>query len=201
MSHDAPDTRPRQGPAAPAAGDLDGAAPEEVDAEVVPEESPPETPEEAAAAELVEEDLETLRSRASERDEYLALAQRTQADFENYRKRMARDAAAAADRGVRRLAEELFGALDHLDAALQNIGDPDVVKGVRLVQDEFVNALRRVGVEPFSPVGEPFDPNEHEAMAQQPAEGFEPGQVVSVYQQGYRHKDQVIRPARVVVAS
>jgi molecular chaperone GrpE len=133
--------------------------------------------------------------------QYLALAQRTQADFENYRKRVARDAAVALDRGVRKLASELFPALDHLDAALQAIGDPEIVKGVRLVQDEFTAALRRVGIEPFSPEGEVFDPNEHEAMAQQPAEGVETGRVVSVYQQGYRHNGQVLRPARVVVAA
>jgi molecular chaperone GrpE len=161
---------------------------EVVDAEPVPEE--PEQDEEAPASDD-----------AAQAADYLALAQRTQADFENYRKRVARDAAAALDRGVRRLAEELFPALDHLDAALQAIGDPEVVKGVRLVQDEFIAALRRVGIEPFSPEGEAFDPNEHEAMAQQPAEGVEAGQVISVYQQGYRHNGHVLRPARVVVAA
>jgi molecular chaperone GrpE len=159
---------------------------------------PPEP--EPEAAEAVEDDLDALRARAGERDEYLQLAQRTQADFENYRKRVARDAAAALDRGVRKLAEELFGALDHLDAALQAIEDPEVTKGLRLVQDEFTAALKRVGIEAFSPEGEPFDPNEHEAMAQQPADGFASGHVVAVYQQGYRHNGAVLRPARVVVA-
>jgi molecular chaperone GrpE len=155
-------------------------------------------PADATAEAIADEVAEEVDKAA----EYLALAQRTQADFENYRKRVAREAAQALDRGVRRLAEELFPALDHLDAALQAIGDPEVVKGVRLVQDEFVSALRRVGIEPFSPAGEPFDPNQHEAMAQQPAaDGVEPGQVISVYQQGYRHNGQIIRPARVVVAA
>ena len=199
--------------AKPPAGEADeggagGDRPTEADHQKPPAGEPPETVTPAtadvedptgASEESIEEELAEEVDKAAE---YLALAQRTQADFENYRKRVARDAAQAADRGVRKLAQELFPALDHLDAALQAIEDPDVVKGVRLVQDEFTAALRRVGVEPFSPAGEPFDPNEHEAMAQQPAtDGVESGQVISVYQQGYRHNGQIIRPARVVVAA
>jgi molecular chaperone GrpE len=133
---------------------------------------------------------------------YLALAQRTQADFENYRKRMARENASAADRGVSRLAKELLPALDHLDHALKAAeGHQDVVKGFALVRDEIVNALARVGIQPFAPQGEAFDPNEHEAMAAQPAEDAESGTVIEVYQQGYRINGAVLRPARVVVAA
>jgi molecular chaperone GrpE len=75
-----------------------------------------------------------------------------------------------------------------------------VVKGFRLVQEELVSALGRVGIEPFSPAGERFDPVEHEAMAQQPRDGAEAGTVIEVYQQGYRLNGAVLRPARVVVA-
>jgi molecular chaperone GrpE len=133
---------------------------------------------------------------------FLALAQRTQADFENYRKRMARENAAAIDRGVGKLAKELLPALDHLDHALKAAeGHEDVVKGFALVRDEIVNALGRVGIQPFSPQGEVFDPNEHEAMIQQPSEDAESGTVIEVYQQGYRINGQVLRPARVVVAA
>jgi molecular chaperone GrpE len=133
---------------------------------------------------------------------YLALAQRTQADFENYRKRMARENAAAIDRGVGKLAKELLPALDHLDHALKAAeGHADVVKGFALVRDEIVKALARVGIQPFAPQGEPFDPNEHEAMAQHPSEDAEPGTVIEVYQQGYRIHGAVLRPARVVVAA
>ena len=132
---------------------------------------------------------------------FLALAQRTQADFENYRKRMARENAAAVDRGVGKLAKELLPALDHLELALKaSEGHEDVVKGFALVRDEIVNALGRVGIQPFAPHGEPFDPNEHEAMAQQPSEDAESGTVLEVYQQGYRINGAVLRPARVVVA-
>jgi len=133
---------------------------------------------------------------------FLALAQRTQADFENYRKRMARENAAAVDRGVGKLAKELLPALDHLELALKaSEGHEDVVKGFALVRDEIVNALGRVGIQPFAPQGEPFDPNEHEAMASQPSEDAESGTVLEVYQQGYRINGAVLRPARVVVAA
>jgi len=135
--------------------------------------------------------------------EYLELARRTQADFENYRKRMARENAQASGRGTARLAKELLPALDHLELALKAAGEggnAEVVRGFAMVRDELVAGLGRAGIERFSPDGEPFDPNEHEAMAQQPVEEAEPGTVVSVYQQGYRMGGAVLRPARVVVA-
>jgi molecular chaperone GrpE len=133
--------------------------------------------------------------------DYLALAQRTQADFDNFRKRMARENAQAVDRGVAKLAKELLPALDHLELALKAAeGHEDVVKGFALVREEFFNALGKVGIQAFSPAGEPFDPNEHEAMAAQPSEGAESGTVIEVYQQGYRINGAVLRPARVVVA-
>jgi molecular chaperone GrpE len=136
-----------------------------------------------------------------EAQRYLELAKRTQADFENYRKRMARENAAAKDRGVAKVANELLPALDHLEHALKAAsGHEDVVKGFALVRDEIVAALGRVGIEAFSPEGAAFDPNEHEAMAAQPSDGVEPGTVVEVYQQGYRLGGAVLRPARVVVA-
>ena len=136
-----------------------------------------------------------------EAQKYLALAQRTQADFENFRKRMTRENKLALDKGVAKLAKELLPALDHFDLALKAAGDDDVAKGFLMVRDELVAALGRAGIQPFSPHGEPFDPNEHEAMVSQPAaDGVEPGSVLEVYQQGYRINGAVLRPARVVVA-
>lgn len=144
-------------------------------------------------------------SAQSESAKYLALAQRTQADFDNFRKRAAREAALAGERSVGRVAKELLPALDHLELALQAVEqDPahaEIAKGLRLVQDELVKALGRVGVQPFSPGGEAFDPTEHEAMTQMPVEGFESGTVAQVYQAGYRLNGSVLRPARVVVAA
>lgn len=159
-------------------------------------------------SEAVEHDLDELLARAGKADEYLALAQRTQADFENFRKRMTRDVGAAEARGVAKLARELLPALDNLGRALAAVDAGDegdvsehLTSGVRLVHDELLAALARVGIEPFSPAGEPFDPQEHEAIVQQPVEGAASGTVVEVYQQGFRHGGVVLRPARVVVAA
>jgi molecular chaperone GrpE len=150
----------------------------------------------------VQGDLDELLATAAQRDEYLALAQRTQADFENYRKRVARESAAAAERGVAKLAKELLPALDNLDRALAAAAAEDpLLEGVRLVRAELSAALARVGVESFDPAGEQFDPTHHEAMAQQPVEGADSGTVAEVYQPGYRLNGTVIRPARVVVAA
>jgi molecular chaperone GrpE len=168
-------------------------------------EQEPEAAAEAADHERkLELDVDELMAKAEKADEYLELAQRTKADFENYRKRAAREAAAAAERGMTKLVRELLPAVDNLDRALAAAdcnGDSDtLVSGIKLVQTELMAALARVGIEPFSPVGEPFDPQRHEAVAQQPVEGAEPGTVVEVYQRGYRLGDSVLRPARVVVA-
>src|ERR1700759_2657221 len=156
-------------------------------------------------------DLDELGKLAAKRDEYLALAQRTQADFENYRKRVARESALAQERGVAKLAKELLPAIDNLERAIVEIAlatgetDEDPLRGgVRLVLSELKAALARVGVESFSPIGETFDPSVHEAMAtvpQPPDGGAASGTIVEVYQSGYRLGENVIRPARVVVAA
>jgi molecular chaperone GrpE len=162
------------------------------------------------AAELAG-DLDELGQLAAKRDEYLALAQRTQADFENYRKRVARESALAQERGVAKLAKELLPAIDNLERAIVEIavatGETDrdpLLGGVRLVLSELTGALARVGIESFSPGGEAFDPSLHEAIAtvpQPPDGGAASGTVVEVYQPGYRLGESVIRPARVVVAA
>jgi molecular chaperone GrpE len=154
---------------------------------------------EAAA---IEGELDELVETAAQRDKYLALAQRTQADFENYRKRVARDAAQAQDRGVAKFAKELLPALDNLDRAIDAAEAEDpLLAGVRLVRSELAAALARVGIEAFAPLGAPFDPNQHEAMAQQPIGGAASGTVAEVYQNGYRMGETIIRPARVLVAA
>ena len=159
----------------------------------------------------LEHDLEELTAKAEKADEYLELAQRTKADFENYRRRATREAAIAQERGIAKLAKELLPAVDNLgraleaakttDGASQDNGTATLVSGVKLVHDDVIAALARAGIEAFSPIGERFDPQLHEAIAQMPVEGAESGTVVEVYQRGYRLGDVVIRPARVVVAA
>jgi len=178
-------------------------APEDLPTDAQPAPSPLEEQEEPEDQNL-EADLEELTAKADKADEYLELAQRTKADFENYRKRAARESAMAQERGVVKLARELLPAVDNLDRALAAVdcedGDGTLVSGIKLVHADVIAALARVGIEPFSPEGEPFDPQHHEAVAQHPVEGTEPGTIVEVYQRGYRLGESVLRPARVVVA-
>jgi molecular chaperone GrpE len=188
----------------PVNGKADAAEEQSSAAEAVPE-ADAAAPEAAAPEAELQGDLDELGKLAAKRDEYLALAQRTQADFENYRKRVARESALAQERGVAKLAKELLPALDNLDRALGAAENDDpLLEGVRLVRSELAAALARVGVESFSPGGETFDPSLHEAMAsvpQPPDGGAQSGKVVEVYQPGYRLGESVIRPARVVVAA
>jgi|SRR4051794_7452128 len=138
----------------------------------------------------------------AERDEYLALAQRAQADFENYRKRAAKEVAAAGDRAKGGLVRELLPVVDNLERALASAEESEqhLAEGVRLVHSELVGVLQRNGIESFDPTGEPFDPEVHEALSTQPADGADPGTVVGVMEKGYKLNGTVLRPARVVVS-
>jgi molecular chaperone GrpE len=158
----------------------------------------------ANGSDAPERELDELAAATAQRDEYLALAQRTQADFENYRKRVARESGVAENRGLTRLARELLPSLDNLDRALAHAAEADadavLIDGLRLVQRELLGALERAGITTFGEAGEQFDPELHEAVAQQPFEGRAPGEIVEVYQSGYRLSGGVIRAARVLVA-
>jgi molecular chaperone GrpE len=142
-----------------------------------------------------------------ERDEYLELARRTKADFENYRKRIAGEAAEAEKRGRAALARALLPVLDNLDRALasaepdERAGEKTLAEGVRLVREELAGVLERNGIESYEPAGEPFDPHWHEAMMTRPASSEDSGKVLEVLEKGYRLDGQVLRPARVVVGA
>ena len=138
-----------------------------------------------------------------ERDEYLDLARRSQADFENYRKRAAKEAAAAGERAKSGLVRELLPVVDNLERALASAGEAEqhLAEGVRLVHSELIAVLERNGVEQFDPRGERFDPGEHEALSMRPQDGAESGVVLDVVEKGYRANGTVLRPARVVVSA
>ena len=143
-------------------------------------------------------DVEALRA---ERDEYLEHLQRVAADFENYRKRAARDQESLVARAAERLVRELLPVLDDLERALQAAEEHEEAKleeGVRLVHRQLADALRKEGLEEIPTDGK-FDPHLHEALLAQPSEA-EQGSVIEVLQKGYRLGDRVLRPARVVVA-
>jgi molecular chaperone GrpE len=155
---------------------------------------------EAEAA--VEADLDSLNDDVRrERDEYLELAQRARADFENYRKRAAAEASDAERRGKAGIARELVPVIDNLERALDAAAEDDPLRqGVELVHRDLVSVLKRAGVESYDPTGEPFDPSLHEALATRPADDTKSGTVIETVERGYRLDGQLIRPARVVVA-
>ncbi|MDQ3697613.1 MAG: nucleotide exchange factor GrpE [Gemmatimonadota bacterium] len=140
------------------------------------------------------------READEQRDKYLRLA----AEYENYRKRTARERIEAGSRGQGELIKQLVDALDdlsrfaHLDPA--TVDAATVVQGVELVERKVLKAFTAAGLEPVNPVGQPFDPNVHEAVATEPALSPEDDHLVSrVFQQGYVFNGQLLRPARVVV--
>jgi molecular chaperone GrpE len=156
----------------------------------------------------VEQDLDALLADTQrERDEYLELAKRTKADFENYRRRMGAEVQAAGARGRAEVVREVVPVLDDLERAIQAAGlDPEgdsedgLAHGVLLVFRGLRETLARNGVEAVDPKGEKFDPTVHEALSTVAADGVESGTVVETMQKGYRLGDQLVRPARVVVA-
>jgi molecular chaperone GrpE len=144
---------------------------------------------------------------APEEPDWKDLALRKAAELENVRKQNAQRVQKASRDGMRRVAAELLPALDDFERALAHAeaeeGDEEhhLTAGIRLVQQKMLDALRRTGIEAYAPKGEPFDPHLHEAVAQQAApDGEAQGTVLEVLQNGYRLGDDVLRPARVVVA-
>lgn len=151
---------------------------------------------EAAEAALLEQDLRDL---AAERDEFRGTAQRIQADFENYRKRVARDQAAVADRATERVVEAILPALDAFEMAVISLGDADekIRKGIELAVGELGAALERHGLARIAELDVEFDPNQHEAVMQDDGDG-EP-RVGGVLRTGYSLNGRVLRPAMVKV--
>ncbi len=168
---------------------------------------------EAAAVE-VENDLDAMLDETKrERDSYLELAQRTRADFENYRKRMAAETNAAGARGKAETAGEVISVIDNLERAIEAAGiepaaaldgsaeaEGPLEQGCLLTYRDLLAGLRRAGVVAYEPIGEPFDPAWHEALQTREVDGAESGRVVEVMQKGYRLDDLLLRPARVVVS-
>ena len=145
---------------------------------------------------------EELAVALRERGEYLALAQRTQADFENFRKRAAKETAAAGQRAKSGLVGELLPVVDNLERALDSAADGEgqLADGVRLVHSELIAVLGRNGVEQFDPAGQKFDPSFHEALSVREQGGADAGVVLDVVEKGYSLNGTVLRPARVVVS-
>jgi molecular chaperone GrpE len=154
-------------------------------------------------------EVEALRAqvKAAEqaRDEYMNLAARARADFENYQKRNQRDLAVERRYAQTPLAGDLLPALDNLEraiAAAQQAGDQGrLAQGVGMVHAQLLDVLRRHGVTRIEAQGKPFDPHLHQAVMQQPSAEHPPNTVMQVLEHGYMLHDRVLRPARVSVST
>jgi molecular chaperone GrpE len=147
---------------------------------------------------VVEDPLTTV---TRERDEYLDALQRLKAEFDNYRKRVARDQQELAARAHERLVKELVPVLDDLERALEAAAqheEAQLEKGVSLVHRSLADLLAREGLVEIATDGK-FDPHTQEALLSQPSDAEE-GAVIQVLQKGYRLGDRVVRPARVVIS-
>jgi len=157
------------------------------------------------AADQIREDLAGLRARAQERDQFLVLLQRTQADFENYQKRTQRERESERRYWNGAFALDLLPVIDNLDRAMtaaKQAGESGpLVQGVGMVQTQLLDMLKRHGITPIDALGKPFDPNLHQAIMQQPSREHPPQTVIQVLQQGFMIHDRVLRPAGVIVSA
>lgn len=179
----------------------DGVAP----AQAVVEEVVDEVDEEAAEeAPMLSSESAALEEAERLRDQYLDHLRRERAEFDNFRKRTARERAEALDRGAEQVVAGLLGVLDNFGFVLKaadSSPDDGLAKGATMVHGELMEVLRKAGLEEVPGAGAPFDPNWHEAVMQ--AESDEPVAepiVVEVLRPGYRFKGRVLRPASVSVA-
>lgn len=170
--------------------------------------SEPEQAAETADGTAATPEVESLRARAEaaerERDQYLALVRSTRAELENDLKRARKSFDEERKFSHSDLAEGLLAILDNLEratAAARTAGETSpLVQGVVMVETQFRDLLKRHGVTPIDARGQPFDPNKHQALMQQPSAEAAPFTVLGVLQQGYMIHDRVLRPANVVVA-
>jgi molecular chaperone GrpE len=163
--------------------------------------SNPTAPEEEVEDPL--EGIDPVAALTEECDELRDQLLRKSAEFDNYRKRTAREVERIRKTAAESLIHELLTVLDNLGLALshvENESDP-LAQGVTMVHKQMDDILRRNGLEPIEASGKPFDPNVHEAVAQVDSEEVPPGHVVQEYQRGYTLGGQILRPAKVVVSS
>lgn len=173
------------------------------------------TPPEGAPAEPPAEDVrqddqappaEDMQKLQQERDDLLARLQRLGADYQNYQKRVRRDIEQARQFANEELIKSLLSILDDMERALQaarenHEEDDPLLKGMEMVHDKAVTTLAGFGLETIEPEGQPFDPERHSAMMQQPSAEHPPHTVLQVLQKGYALKGRTLRPAAVVVST
>ncbi len=148
------------------------------------------------------EEIKQLEEKAADFQDRLL---RTQADLENFRRRVYRDQEEARKYESFRIVRDILPALDGLQRAVasaEQTGDlQNLLEGIRMVSQQFKDILKSHSAEPIEAIGKPFDPNEHEALTQIPSADCEPMTVLQVVEMGYRLHDRVVRPTRVIVSS
>ncbi len=171
--------------------------PQEVETDWTPEEETAEEPQ----AEVI--DMAALKAAAAKADEYLAMAQRTQADFDNFRRRNESVRADAFAEGQRAVAKAMLAVLDNLERALAaDTPDGDPLRtGVEMTRKQMLAAYEKLGVTVIDRLGEKFDPNLEDAILQGTPDEGEPGTVCMVLQKGYMMGDTVLRHAMVKVVA
>lgn len=154
--------------------------------------------------EATSNDSDELSKLVAERDDFREKWIRTSADLENYRRRMQRDLAEQRKYESLSLLKAILPALDNLDRAIQaasaNSNIEELVAGLGMVVKQFETALASVGATPIVAVGQPFDPNRHEALTQIPSADHPPMTVLQEVERGYELADRVVRPSKVVVS-
>ncbi len=174
------------------------------DAEMTPEgvsrpDAPPET--------LSPEELRALRERSAKAQEHWDRFVRLNADFDNFKKRAAKDRLDAIKYANEALIEKLLPVMDNFEAALAAGSNTDaasvqsLVAGVKMIATQLKGVLAESGLEEIEATGKPFDPAVHEALSQQPSSEVPEGHVLQLVRKGYRLKDRLVRPAAVVVAA
>ena len=147
---------------------------------------------------------EELAAAIAKQEEYLNMAQRVQADFDNFRRRNQNVRKEAFDDGARTFATTLLPVIDNLEraiAAAQNSADESLKSGVEMVYRQLVECFERRGISAIDRLGEPFDPNLENAVMQGTADEGEPGTVCAVFQKGYQMEGMVLRHAMVKVVA
>ncbi len=139
----------------------------------------------------------------AQRDEYFEQLQRSRADFANYQKRSKSQADADRQYAIASLVRDLLDGLDNLERAAEALrvsAAPGIGEGLDLVHKQLLATLAKHGVQPIPALGQPFDPNLHEALVQQPDVDHPEGTVVAELGKGYRLHDRVLRPTKVAVS-
>lgn len=164
-------------------------------------------PTELDPAQMTAEELAALREQAAKAQENWEKYLRLNADFDNFKKRAAKDRLDAIKYANEALIERLLPVVDNFEAALAAGANADtvavesLVTGVKMIAGQLKNVLAESGLEEIDATGKPFDHNLHEALSQQPSADVPEGQVLQQMRKGYRFKERLLRPAAVVVAA